>query len=120
MRMLMGCLVLVFCGPLVADDKKDEKIDPAKLLGKWAAKERELVVIEFLKDGKLVLRYGEAEKEAAFDGTYKLDGNKLTVNAQPGGKEEKSTVTIKKLTDSEMVVISDTGKDVVMNRVKGK
>lgn len=120
MRVLVGCVVLVLCGTLAADDKKDEMIDPAKLLGKWTSKERENAVLELLKDGKLVMRHNVGDMEQAFDGTYKLDGKKLTVVAKPDGKENKSTVTIKKLADTEMVVVDESGKESVMVRVKDK
>ena len=120
MRVLVGCAVLALCGTLAADDKKNEMIDPAKLLGKWTSKERENAVLELLKDGKLVMRHNVGDKEQVFDGTYMLDGNKLTVVAKPDGREDKSTVTIKKLTDAEMVVVDESGKESVMMRAKDK
>ncbi|VTR91587.1 unnamed protein product [Gemmata massiliana] len=120
MRVLVGCFALVLCGTVTGDDKKDEVVDPAKLVGKWTTKGRENEILEFLKGGKLVMRRTVGDKEEAFDGTYKLDGNKLTVVAKPDGKEDKSTVTIKKLTDAEMVVVAESGNEVVMLRVKDK
>ncbi|VTS01399.1 unnamed protein product [Gemmata massiliana] len=119
MRVLVGCFALVLCGTVAANGKKDEMIDPAKLVGKWTSKGWENEVLELLKGGKLVMRRTVGGKEA-FDGTYTFDGNKLTVVAKPEGKEDKSTVTIKKLTDAEMVIVAESGKEVVMVRVKDK
>jgi uncharacterized protein (TIGR03066 family) len=96
MRTILGCtLGLLLCSGLTADDKKDEKIDAKKLLGKWRPKglgKDKSVVLEFTKDGKMVLT-GDKGKEDQDEGSYTLAGNKLMVEMVVGGKNEKQTLT---------------------------
>ena len=92
-----------------ADDKKDEKIDGKKLIGKWEPKDpkAEKIVLEFTRDGKL---NAFADKDFKIEGSYKLDGNKLTILLKAGENEIKDTVTISKLTDDELIGESETKK----------
>jgi uncharacterized protein (TIGR03066 family) len=42
MRAILSCtLAVLVCCALSADDKKDEKIDAKKLVGKWVPKDKE-------------------------------------------------------------------------------
>ncbi len=121
MRTLLSCALLVtFSCPLAADDKKDEKIDAAKLVGKWQRKDQEGGIAELTKDGKAIMHHKVNDKELKVEGTYKVDGNKLTVKITFEGEVEESVKTIKKITDTEMVLVGDTGKEVTMVRVKDK
>jgi uncharacterized protein (TIGR03066 family) len=125
MRTIPSCVfaVLVVC-TLSADDKKDEKIDAQKLIGKWEPKEEldkgRKFTMEFGKDGKVVITRTVGEQKARFEGTYKLDGNKLTQTVKDGGKERSDTVTITKLTDSELLIITAKGTDFALVRIKDK
>lgn len=106
-----------------AEDKKDEKIDAKKLIGKWEPKDKEKgksAVIEFMKDGKLKVALGADGKEFALDGTYTVEGNKLVTTMKFGEKERKETHTISKLTDTEMVSKDEKGKEETLVRVQGK
>jgi uncharacterized protein (TIGR03066 family) len=100
-----------------ADDKKDEKIDAKKLIGKWEPEDaKEKVSMEFTKDGKLTILAGNGKE---FSGTYKVDGKKLTFSVKSGEMEITKTVTILKLTDDEFTGEADMGKKT-MKRVKEK
>jgi uncharacterized protein (TIGR03066 family) len=118
--------VAAVAAPLVADDKKDEKIDPAKLVGKWkltkAAKDLPKgasAVVEFTKDGKLVVAMAFEKQEAKFDGTYKLSGAKVdTVMKTPDGQEKKETMEIVKLTDAVLHTKDEKGEVDEFERVK--
>ena len=116
MRAMLGCAaVLALCFSATAEDKKDEKIDAKLLVGKWEPKEKPdglKVVLEFRKDGKATLTAGEGGKEERAEGSYALDGNRLTVAMTVAGRDEKQTITISKLTDAELLgepdwVVSD-------------
>jgi uncharacterized protein (TIGR03066 family) len=113
MRTLMGgamVAMLALVGGSNADDKKDEKVDGKKLIGKWEPKEVKgdrKIVIEFTKAGKMNV---SADSGAAFEGTYQLDGKKLTFQIKLGENEVKKTVTIIKLTDDEFESEGDDGK----------
>ncbi len=126
MRTLIG-IGLIFaltCGATAADDK----IDGAKLVGKWEPKEPkkgEEFVMEFAKDGKLSVTGALDGKVQTFEGTYKLDGIKLTFELKVKGadgkvEDIKETVTVTKLTDDEMEGKDKDGKIEYLKRVKPK
>jgi uncharacterized protein (TIGR03066 family) len=117
MRTLIGAvMILAFAGftAAAAQDKEKDKIDPKKLLGKWEPKEGK-VVIEFADKGKLTVDAGG--KDQKFEGTYKLDGNRLEIAIMVFEKEQKETLTVKKLTDEELVTESK-GKEETLKRKK--
>lgn len=127
----MGAVLVLACGIAAADDKKDEKIekiDGAKLVGKWEPKDPkkgEEFVMEFLKDGKLSVTGTLDNKLQTFEGTYKLDGAKLAFELKVKGadgkvEEIKEVVTLTKLTDDEMEGKDKEGKVEALKRVKPK
>ena len=124
MRVLLSCvLALVVCCTLSADEKKDEKIDVKKLVGKWEWKEKVpdvSALIEFTKDGKLIFSIGPKGKEIKVEGTYKVDGNKLTYTMPVDKKDQSTTLTITKLTDTELMSKDETGKEETLVRIKDK
>jgi len=126
MRAILASSVTVFfclAAGVCADDKKDEKIDAKKLLGKWEPadnKKDQKLVIEFAKDGKMTISADAGGKDIKIDGTYKLDGAKLSVALNFGGMEQKETLTILKLTDDEMSTEDSKGKKESMKRIKDK
>jgi uncharacterized protein (TIGR03066 family) len=125
MRVILGCTlaVLVFNLSLSADDKKDEKIDAKKLIGKWEPKDKKegmTLVIEFLKDGKVTISASGNGKDVKFDGTYKVDGNKLTMTMKFGEKEQDLVRTVTKLTDTDLTSTDEKGKEDTLVRIKDK
>ena len=117
MRTLVGAaMILAFAGFNGAAGQDKEKIDPKKLIGKWEPKEGR-VVIEFADKGKLTLSVDADGKSQKFDGTYKLDGNRLEIVIMIE-KEQKETLTIKKLTDDELVTTDSKGKEETLKRKK--
>src|SRR5688500_7985049 len=99
MRTLLGCtLGLVLCFGASAEDKKaDEKIDAKKLVGKWEPKEKSKsfsVVVAFAKDGKVTTIMVSDGKERREEGTYKTDGNKLSITRKSDDKEETLPLTV--------------------------
>jgi uncharacterized protein (TIGR03066 family) len=122
MRTFVGCvltLVLAVSATAVAQEKG--KIDGKLLIGKWAPKEEKkgpAMTLEFLKDGKLSLAVDFMGKMEKIDGTYKLDGDKLEVALKFGGDEKKETLTVKKLTDSELETVDSKDKKDTFTKVK--
>ncbi len=107
MRAILGCglaAMLVFTAGLSADDKKEEKLDAKKLVGKWepAEKKEAGIVIEFVKGGKVAITAKANGMDIKVDGTWKLNGNKLDLALAFGGKEKSETLTVLKLTDEEL------------------
>lgn len=121
--LLIGTLALLLCCSLSAEEKKDEKIDAKKLVGQWEPKEKtegRTMVFEYTKDGKLTLTTTEGKKESKLEGTYKVDGNKITTTAKVGDKELSQTRTIAKLTDTELVIADEKGRGNTFVRIKDK
>ncbi|QJW96815.1 TIGR03066 family protein [Frigoriglobus tundricola] len=123
LRVLLAVLVLAFGLQAGADDKKVEKIDPDKLVGKWERTEKKdgSVVLEIMKDGKakFTLTTGDGKALTA-DGTYKVSGNKIEMTMKLGDQEEKSNRSVTKLTDTELVTIDDKGTERSFVRVTAK
>jgi uncharacterized protein (TIGR03066 family) len=122
MRAILGCglaVALAVAAGAPAQDTKGEKIDGKKLIGKWQpAGQKEKVTIEFTKDGKLYLTAEIAGKPEKLEGTYKLDGNKLTVGVKGGDKDQNETMTVTRLTDDELVTEDSKGKKETLKKVK--
>jgi len=106
-----------------ADDKKE---DHAKLIvGKWEATKvdkdaglPEGAVSEFFKDGKCKVTYKMDGKEMSHDGTYTVEGDKLTINMKGSGSDEqKMVITIKKCSETECTTERD-GKTIEWKRKK--
>jgi uncharacterized protein (TIGR03066 family) len=101
--------VVVALGGVRADDKK---VDPAKLIGKWELtkstdpKAPKGATVEFTKDNKLVVVAEIEGTKREFTGTYKVDGDKLSVKLNFGdAKDNEDTDTIQSLTDEKLVLI---------------
>ena|SRR5437764_11434790 len=118
MRPTLGfglAVLLVVAAGVSADDK----FDAAKLVGKWELREPPQgvkAVVEFAKDGKLQFNFTFDGKTDKVDGTYKLDGDTLTADL----KDKKLTNTVTKLTDEELVVKDEKGKEESYRRLKEK
>lgn len=118
MRAFLGSTlaVLVLSAGLSADDKKDEKIDAKKLIGTWKpVKSKDpSTAAEFTKDGKIRVEVTGGGKTAVLDGTYKVEGGKLsstlTLRGESDPKVDQFIYSIKTLTDKELVVENAAGK----------
>ena len=120
MRLILGLALATVMGLVTGANARpdDDKIDAKKLVGKWATKEGapEKFTVEFTKDGKF-----KFEGPITMEGTYKLDGNKLTIKGTVNGNEETMTRTITKLTDAEVSSKDENGgKEDTLVRVKEK
>jgi len=116
---VLGVLLAVAAGASAQDTKdKKDAVDAKRLIGKWEPKEKkENVTIEFTKDGKLLLSVDAGGKAQKLEGTYKLDGNKLTVTIKFMDQEMKEEVTINSLSDTELTTTDSKGKKETLQRV---
>lgn len=118
MRAVLGCVAVLglACGA-VGQDKKDGKIDPKKLVGRWEpadTKKGPPMVLEFTANNKVTLSVGEAKAA----GTYTLAGDKLEVSMKHGADEIKQTLVVKKLTDDELTTEDERKKTETLKRLK--
>jgi uncharacterized protein (TIGR03066 family) len=121
MRTVVSCvLAALVVGLAGADDKKVEKIDESRLIGKWEPKERKGRAVEFLKGGKLTVMIPGSAGDVKLEGTYTIDGNKLVTVLKAASAEVKKTITVTKLTDTEMSGTDDEGKSDTFLKVKDK
>jgi uncharacterized protein (TIGR03066 family) len=112
--------VVVFVGASKAQDKK---VDPAKLVGKWELVRSESTnapkgaIVEFTKDSKLTIDFEENGKKRVVTGTYKVDGDKLSVRGEDG-TEVQDADTIKTLTDDKIVLVDKDMKETELTKKK--
>jgi uncharacterized protein (TIGR03066 family) len=124
MRVIFGLgLALALAFGAAAEDKKDEKIDGKLLVGKWELVKPAFATgkatIEFRGDGKLLLAFSLDEINGTTDGTYKLEGNKMTQILTSGDGKEKRVVTVTKLTE-DALEYEWKGTTFVLKRIKDK
>ena len=118
---LVACFILVLSSSTDAQDKKGDT--KSKLVGVW-----ELVkgsgppgaTIEFKADGKLLMIAKVGEKTLKMEGTYKVDGKKVTAIYKVEGKEINDPTTIESLTATQLITVDDKGAKDEFKKVKGK
>lgn len=100
-------VALALLNPTTVQDKKEDKIDAKLLIGKWEPEMKpdqvESMSIEYTKDNKMKVAIKVQGMDLNFEGTYKVDGNKLSFEMNVQGEERKEKRTIVKLTEKEMV-----------------
>jgi uncharacterized protein (TIGR03066 family) len=110
---------------LVPGARAEDKPDYAKMLvGKWEVSKAEEgtvptgAVIEFTKDGKVKFTGKKDDKEVMIEGTYKVEGDKFTVTMKQGDDEHTQTITITKISETEMSTKNKEGKVVELTKKK--
>jgi uncharacterized protein (TIGR03066 family) len=123
MRVLVGFVAVLLLAAYTGHVAAQEKIDAKKLIGKWQPADSAKgvdVTLEFTDKGKMIIAIALGDKSEKIEGTYKLTGDQLEMVMSFGGKEQKETVTLTKLTDEEMAGKSKDGKEEKFKRVKAK
>src|SRR5262249_20172026 len=99
---------------------KEGKKDNAKLLvGTWEVT-RSFdkgpavgAIIELTTDGKVTVKTKDEGKDVQREGTYQVDGDKFTVVMKRNDKESKTIASIKKNSDTELVLERNDDKQRV-------
>jgi uncharacterized protein (TIGR03066 family) len=114
--------VLVGAGFVGSARAADEQVDVKKLIGKWEPtnfdKNGPAMVLEIADKGAFALHVTSSGKTVKVDGTYTVTGNKIDVEMTFNGKKMKDTLTVVKLTDTELVTKGTSDKEETMKRVK--
>jgi uncharacterized protein (TIGR03066 family) len=112
----VGCL-------LGTGARAEEKPEYAKqIVGKWEVTKADEgtvppgATVEFTKDGKVLATHKADGKDETVEGTYKVEGDTLTVTMKRGGEEHMQTITITKMSKSEMSTKNKDGKAVDLKR----
>ena len=118
----VAVLVASLLSSLEADEKKSD--NKTLIVGVWELTKADNggppvgTTMEYTKDGKIKM-IGKADgKEIAANGTYVVEGNKFKGTLKSPDREEKGTVTIKKLNDKELVTEDDAGRVLEFKRKK--
>ena len=115
---LLGALAIICLIGTAA--RADEKDTAKKLVGKWEvtkADEGTLpagATVEFTKDGKY---YFGAPGGGRTEGTYKVNGDELTITTVKDGNKDTSKRTIKKIDDTDLE-LNFSGKVVPYKKIK--
>jgi len=98
----------------------------SKIVGVWSVPEdpnlKAAGTIEFTRDMKLKValsvKVTDKTESVNFDGTYAVDGDKLTVTVKMDGNSKTEKLTIKRLDDKELVTVDEKGKEETFKRKK--
>lgn len=118
-----GISLIALLAALISTSAMQDKIDGKLLLGKWEPETKPQgakLVIEFAKEGKLTVDAEFGGQKINMDGSYKLEGDQLTITMKQQGKEETTKMTVTKLNDKEMVTKDDKDKVETLKRVASK
>lgn len=115
---VLGLLVLGSAGSTAAQDDNAKKI-----VGKWEITKSEGgvpsgAVIEFTKDGKLLVTAMVEGTELKLDGSYKVEKDKLLTKIKIGDKTHEDTDTITKLNDQVLEIKDKDNKITALKRKK--
>jgi len=107
-----------------AEDKQEKKDNAKLLVGTWEVTKSfdkgpaVGATVEFTKDGKVKVKAKLDDKDVHREGTYKVDGDKLTLVMKRDDKESKTIISIKKISDKELITENEDKKSVELKRKK--
>ncbi len=115
-HLIVGLLIL---GPT---SLQDNKIDGKLIVGKWQAEKTpegvDKIVVEFTKDEKVHLAIDAQGSTNKIEGTYKLKGDKLSIEIEANGEKQNQERTLIKLTETELITKGDDGMERKYKKVK--
>src|SRR5262245_33519683 len=126
MRVLAAGL-FVLCAGVVspAAPVPKERAEAEKVVGTWKmtldsrGNSDVNLEIEFQQGGKMTIRQVFTNGQASvFVGTYSVVGNELPYEVKQGTRVKKETLTIKKLTANELIIVDPAGLKEEFVRVK--
>jgi uncharacterized protein (TIGR03066 family) len=126
--MFLSGITLTFAAPVPLAPKPLEKKPQELLLGVWKLTKTDTelpedaqVELEFTTNQKLYLTFWmNNNQRLTREGTYKLDGLKLTYTLESSTGSRSETLTIKKLTETELHVIDPEEKNEYFTRLDPK
>jgi uncharacterized protein (TIGR03066 family) len=97
-----------------ADKKEKAKSSNAeKIVGSWEFTRGEMSagsVVEFTREGKFKMTGTLEGKVITVEGSYKVEGDKITITRREGSKEATETGTIKTLNETTLITRDEQGK----------
>ncbi len=118
MRQMIAIGLFAFLGVhiIAAPVPKPVKSNAEKIVGKWdlvkssnGLAEGTKCVVELTKDGKMSITMEFGERTSQYEGTYKLDKDKIDYEVSLYGNKKAEILTIKTITDDELSVTDPDG-----------
>jgi uncharacterized protein (TIGR03066 family) len=119
--MATGVIVCVLAGGTGAGDGKD---NPKLVVCKWKVVKASPgtfplgTILDMSKDDKVRVVRSREGKESIHTGTYKVDGAKIIITVKVEGKEQQHTLTITKISDTEMATDHGGGGTIEFKKEK--
>jgi uncharacterized protein (TIGR03066 family) len=113
---VIACMLAV--GIWAADEKDNAKM----VVGKWKVVKASPgtfplgTVLDLSKDDMVKVIGKRDDKEFIHEGTYQIDGAKIVITVKVAGEEQKHTLTITKINDTEMVTDHGGGGTIEFRR----
>ncbi len=129
MRQMITIGLFAFLGVqiIAAPVPKPVKTTAEKIVGKWdlvkssnGLAEGTKCIVELTKDGKMSIMMEFGERTSKYEGTYKLDKDKIDYEVSLNGNKKAEILTIKTVTDDELSVTDPDGIVEEFKRVDEK
>jgi uncharacterized protein (TIGR03066 family) len=124
-RLTVVLFVVCSGAPALGAPVPKERVEAEKLVGTWRMTLGAMgqtdtnLVLEFHQGGKMVIRQVFPNGQTStYEGTYRVVGNELPYDVKQGGRRKAETLTIKKLTAEELIVVDPDGLKEEFARVK--
>jgi uncharacterized protein (TIGR03066 family) len=110
--LVVGVALGFLCFTAAADDKDNAKL----AVGKWEVTKTheggppQGGTVEFTKDGKIKVSGEQNGQKMTFEGTYKIEGNKMVLKFKIGESETAVNLTIDKLDEKTFATSNEMGK----------
>jgi uncharacterized protein (TIGR03066 family) len=119
-------LSFALCVPAVAAPVPRERLEAEKVVGTWKmtldsqGNTDTDLELEFTQGGRMTIRQRSGGRVSEYVGTYRVVGNEMPYEVKMDGLTKAETLTIKKLTATELVVVDPDGLKEEFARVKKK
>ena len=104
--------------------RAEENDNPKLVVGKWKVVKASPgtfplgTVLDLSKDDKAKVVGSRDGKEFIHAGTYEVDGAKIIITVKVGGEKQKHTLTITKISDTQMVTKHGGGGTITFKKEK--
>lgn len=119
-------LSFALCVPAAAAPVPRERIEAEKVVGTWKmtldsqGNTDTDLELEFTQGGRMTIRQRSGGRVVEYVGSYRVVGNEMPYEVKMGTAVKAETLTIKKLTATELVVVDPDGLKEEFARVKKK
>jgi uncharacterized protein (TIGR03066 family) len=125
MRAITASLFVLCVSAASAAPIPKERADAEKIVGTWRmtlgsqGQTDTNLELDFYQSGKMVIRQVLINgRQSVYEGSYRVRGNELPYDVKQGTAVKKETLTIKKLTDTELIVVDPDGLKEEFVRVR--